>query len=597
MKKITTLLLMGILIFISNSAFAGDPIERLKKLVTNVEKHQKVLVDITKKLPSRDKLTEALRVGFIEKVHTAESKWTTKYNLLTAKLIKTEVIDDPKVQQKLSRLKVKKPILNANSQAYLDNINTITSAQLDTINNHWASGQSRKTWYVDMVNGLNDGYDGLSVDTPFKTTQHLFKQETVVAGDTVVLVGEHKNEDFADENIWKTSNTIRISSLHGDADNYITIKPYDKNTLLKGNAQSVLRIIDSSYIRVEGFRIKGEVENISIATAKKYQFLYKTPAGEIKYRVPKGSSIDAIAKMKFKVLGDTIQRPSATDTKGIYVSNSHHIDLVANTISYMPGTGLRVAKGDYLNITDNEVHHCSMRSYAGTHALVVHSSKSIDKNDDHKIKILRNSVHHNYNGIFSWSPLKDKIVPHIDEGKGISLQKNSAANGWRHGRILVANNLTYWNGLSGINNNGGDRLDFVYNTCFYNSYTGTITNNGNSSGKNIGISTSEGKDVNIINNIIVTDTALNGFAIAVVDTKKLTVSNNLIIGTLDNDFDDVDTQTIYGQPNFANTDTFDFKLLDGSNALAKATALTYVTKDKAGLKRGRKKPDLGAWEY
>ena len=89
-----------------------------------------------------------------------------------------------------------------------------------------------------------------------------------------------------------------------------------------------------------------------------------------------------------------------------------------------------------------------------------------------KINILRNKVHHNYNEIYSWAPTKTIITPYIDEGKGISLQRNDIDDnntptdntddtGWLRGRFLVANNVCYFNGYSGLHSNDGTRIDFI----------------------------------------------------------------------------------------------------------------------------------------
>lgn len=60
-------------------------------------------------------------------------------------------------------------------------------------------------------------------------------------------------------------------------------------------------------------------------------------------------------------------------------------------------------------------------------------------------------VRDNYNEVYSWSELKDFIHPYIDEGKGFTIQKSSAANsGWTYGRFRIANNICYGNGFSGI---------------------------------------------------------------------------------------------------------------------------------------------------
>jgi len=452
---------------------------------------------------------------------------------------------------------------------------------------------AQNIWYVDQNSGSNSN-TGSSLSEAIQSLDYALESQLIKAGDTVYIVGSYKNKNYNDGDIWKTENTIKINNLHGSKEKYISIKAFDDKTILKGDGQSIIRINNSSYIKIEGFEIYGEVDNIPLETALKYQFIYKDSNGKIHYRVPQNASPEEIAKLKLPVLKD-ISRPSYTDTKGIYISKSEHIIVSNNHIHHMPGTGLRAAKSDYIDIIANEINDCSRRSYSGTHALVIHSSKSLDNSDAYKIRILRNKVHHNYNEIYSWSPKKTFITPHIDEGKGISLQKNSLENGWKHGRILVANNISYWNGFSGLHNNQGVRIDFINNTVYLNSYTNSITNKGKGGGKNIGISSSGGADVKIINNIVVSDSKLKGFAISVANTENLFISDNLIYGNQDPDIEDIQKNNIIARPNFANAENFDFRLKAGSPAIDKANA-NYAPKTDYYNKTRDSRPDIGAIE-
>jgi len=581
-KLIITLLLLNTMLLAN-----ADSLNKLQGLVGQVENNEKIVWALGDRLPTRNQLTLELKDNLIETLNRAVVNWKESYNEMRIELQNLSSNENEKFQKQLSRYKERKEVFQSTSSEYRAYINQSKADVLTTINEYWDESLKVRTWYIDMENGLNTN-DGLSDTTAFKRFENLVELKSIIAGDTIVIMGEYKNEDFGDGNIWKPSSTISLSNLHGTPNKYITIKPYDENTLLKGDAGAILRIMNSSFIKVEGFKIRGEVENITIATAKEYQFIYKTKNGTIKYRVEEGTSNEKIGKMKFKIL-ENITRPTYTDTKGIYVSDSHHIDIVGNKVSYTPGTGLRVAKSDYVNIIENEVDHCSMRSYSGTHALVVHSSVSIDDKKGYKIKILRNKIHHNYNEIFSWSPSKTIITPHIDEGKGISLQKNSVENGWKHGRILVANNEAYNNGFSGIHNNGGARIDIIHNTCYMNSHSAK-------QGKNIGISSSNGTDIKIINNIIVTDTTASGYAISVVNDSKLKIRNNLVQGKLDNELDAKKTKTIMGRANFVDEEGFDFRLNHDSDAQGKAKVFKAVSLDMGKNIRDDIAPDIGAWE-
>jgi len=198
--------------------------------------------------------------------------------------------------------------------------------------------------------------------------------------------------------------------------------------MLIGDGANIFRVQNCSYLRITDLEIVGEVENILLSTANAVQFAYldgstaSNPpiASDIQFRdedcvsncVPNAVEEGEIYS---DLDGVDVIRPSYVDTRGLYLSDVHHIDILNNHIHHMPGGGTR-------------------------------------SGNDYRINILKNKVHHNYNEQYSWAPSKVVITPHIDEGKGISLQRNETTSSvnWDNGRILVANNLCYFNGFSGV---------------------------------------------------------------------------------------------------------------------------------------------------
>ena len=321
-------------------------------------------------------------------------------------------------------------------------------------------------WYVDYQNGNNTN-NGISIATAVKTVKHLTTNNLIQPNDTVFIIGQYNNPSYnpsfmyggdSDRNnphIWHGENTIGLSNLHGTENNSITFKPYDNSTVLKGDGANIFRIRNSSYIKIEGFEIYGEVENIPLSSAEGLltdgmQFLYlasttvdtENPTlSEVLYRVTVGTPLATISATTYPILGSG-KRPSYIDTRGLYVSGSNHIEIIGNEIHHTCGGGLRISESSYVTISENEIHNCSKRSYSGTHALVVTKSEEGTPNttDDntYSVTIKRNIIRNNYNEIFSWAPTKSIITPRIDEGKGISLQRNNLTN-WQNGnkRILV----------------------------------------------------------------------------------------------------------------------------------------------------------------
>ena len=492
---------------------------------------------------------------------------------------------------------------------------------------------AQTNYYVNQQSGSNSN-DGLTTSTPFETFD--FALGNLTEGDTLQIMGEYSNDSYNstftftndhDPHLWHAENTIRINGLNGSPGNYYTIKAYDENTILKGDGANIFRVTNSSYLKIMDFKIQGEVDNILNTTAEALQFVYidantvvdefDPTAAEIRYRDQDCvSNCVAGQVLETEIYSDlsglSVKRPSYTDTRGLYLSNVDHIDIINNTIYKTPGGGLRVSDCEDINIIGNEVHNCSRKSYSGTHALVVTKATSTRTTDDYRINILRNKVHHNYNEIYSWAPTKTIITPHIDEGKGISLQRNQTTYNndgtinvnWENGKILIANNICYYNGFSGVHSNDGNRIDMINNTCYFNSYTKSITEapaTGN--GGNIGISAQGGSNIRMINNISIIDSDLNKSALAsnLSAADGLVVRDNLIYGTTgaiseDADIVAVQVNTQMVDPLFVDASSFDFNLQSSSDAIdvmgtTEAPSDDYFEQTRDAI------PDLGAIEY
>jgi hypothetical protein len=466
--------------------------------------------------------------------------------------------------------------------------------------------------------------EGTSQDDPissFSVAMGLLKP-----GDTLHIMGLMTNpsynqsyefqDDLKDAHLWHQENTLNINELHGEPNNYITIRSaVDDPAILRGDGANIVRVQKSSYLRILGFEIYGHVKDIPLSTAKALQFVYRDEEGKVKYRVNPSLTEDQIGKKKeLPILGD-ISRPSYTDTRGAYFSDCNNLVIEGNIVHHMPGGGIRVSYSEHVDIIGNEVHDCSRKSYSGTHGLVV--TYTYDKlppepeKEKYRVRILGNLVHHNYNEIHSWNGKKAFIETKIDEGKGISLQRNQKFN--NGGRILVANNIAYWNGYSGIHSNDGDNIDFIGNTAYMNSYTCSVTYAGDDdvSGNNIGISMSDGEGNVIANNIAFIDTSWGGYPISV-KGNDVSVHNNLVHGegALDLKYDSNlpsadESEMYFGDPLFLRTwshdenKMFDFHVSDKSPAVKNANAdISFMLKtDYFGKFRNITSPTIGAVEY
>lgn len=459
---------------------------------------------------------------------------------------------------------------------------------------------SAQNLYVGKT-GVDDTSDptrGYSIQKPFKTIDFAAK-EKAAAGDTIFVgKGTYYNEKFGENKtkIYSNETTVTINELHGKRDKYIVIMPYNKERVVfKGDGSIIFQIRNSSYVKVQDFIIVGEVKNIPLAYAKEYQFKYLDTLGVEHSRIglKEGETRLTDAQIGALVLDEieqNIVRPTYFDTKGLLVQSSRHITIENNTIGYMPGTGLRFQGCDYFKCIGNTVHNSSRRSAVGTHGLVVHSLKSKGASDAARVFIERNIVHNNYNELYSWSPYKTFIKTEIDEGKGISMQKNTAAKGWKHGKVVIRNNITYRNGLSGIHINQGDRIDIINNVSFKNHHYGH--NN------NIGISVSSGKDIKVQNNISVADDTWGGNAFATDNSTNIKANNNLYVGKVNAAFAALDRKLIAvtDEPLFVDANSRNFRLAAGSPAINSGLKGATPLDDFFGNDRDDT-PDRGAIDY
>lgn len=446
---------------------------------------------------------------------------------------------------------------------------------------------TQTNYYVSQNTGV-DSNTGLTVSTAFKTPQKAVDVATF--GDTVnILAGTYSNSTYGSVDIWKDERTIHIKDkLNNTNTKYLVIRPYQEDFVkLKGDGSFIIQIVNSSYIHIEGLELEGETENITLSFAEQHQFTYKDADENILQRVPPNSTDEEIENMTLPVLTN-ITRPTYFNTHGIGVNGSHHIKIIDNVVHHTPGEGIRSFTSDYLTINGNIVHNCSRKSSTGVHGLSVYTLDAIDEFTGYKVFVENNRVYDNYNELYSWSAQKTSIKPHIDEGKGITIQRCTAGRGWTHGRVLFRNNLTYHNGFSGLHVNNGERIDIINNTSYWNHFTG--------GGSQHGISAQSSIDIKIINNIIMTSSTSNGRSINVSGTGPFIIQNNLINNSMGSDADAIDEQTISADAFFTSPSNFDFSLQSTSQAIGGGLTNQAPLVDYYGNSRDAQ-PDIGAIEW
>ena len=464
------------------------------------------------------------------------------------------------------------------------------------------TAHSQTTYYI--AEDGDDSRSGQSRGQAFATITHA--ANSAKHGDTIlVLAGTYTNETYGTLDVWKEEITALIANKTTDTEDYLVIKPIRANSVtLMGDGRFIFQIRNSNNIWVEGFTITGELKRIPLSFAKEYQFTYKDSLGAEQERIPSDwtkAEIEARTDLP-DIDSANITRPPYFNTSGISINACHHIEIVNNTVSNMPGEGIRSFSSDFLTITDNTVFACSRRSSTGVHGLSVYKLNSeIDSknaNDEGvRVLIARNKVYGNFNKVFSWSELKTFVNPHFDEGKGITVQRSVPAMGWKKGIVRIENNIAYENGFSGIQINSGSRIEIVNNTCYENNMGTTSTADSDQHG----ISIQDANEILIANNIIQADSNLNnGLALKVSPNSGLTgavvITKNIILGKVNNNAIDYIQRPVNRLPKFEDVENFDFSLSANSKAIdnadpnySPATDFFQNPRDEA--------PDLGAIEF
>lgn len=439
-------------------------------------------------------------------------------------------------------------------------------------------------------------------DNPFATAQYAADLLDGTGGFVVLLDGIYSNAHFNDGDIWKIEQTIRINNVHGTYENPIVIRG-DTPTghTLKGDGGIVFQLRVSSHVVLEDLNLLGEVQNIPLQDAWDHRFDYMVEDDPTVYQrldpALTPEQIEAIGNTLPDISNQVIIRPSYYSTDGLLVQSSRYVTVRNCRVGYMPGTGLRIQSSDFVNVENNIVHNSSRRGSVGNHGMVIHSvTNKVDgltvNDEGYRVNIVGNTVYENFNEVYSWSSLKTFVTPHIDEGKGITVQKTDSTFDTGTGRILIANNVVYANGFSGIHTNYATKVDIYFNTAIENTASGT--------GTNVGISVSDSLKCNVINNIAYSTNTFGGKVYSTDSTdlagNEIVFKKNLAVGTIDSIFDAGDF-IMATASELGLMSAPEYRVSNTSIAVdaGDASVLSLVPLDKDGNTRDSN-PDLGAYE-
>jgi parallel beta-helix repeat protein len=401
------------------------------------------------------------------------------------------------------------------------------------------------TYYVSG-NG-NDNNNGLSTSSAFRTIQKAANLTN--PGDTVyVMNGTYTNRPY---------EAVVYISRSGTSSAWITYKAYPDHTpKIKFNYWQGFGINSASYIEINGFDIEGNNKNVTLEQCK------QNGGAECNGN---GISLDG---------------RKVTD-------KPHHIRILNNTI-HDCGAGIASIQSDYISIEHNTIYNNSWYSKYATSGISTWQNWRFDENAGYKMFIRYNVVYNNYTQI-PWEACNC-----ISDGNGIIIDdskntQNGSTLGPYTGRTLVANNIVFNNGGSGIHSYMSEHVDIVNNTAYLNSrvlsnYGAIFANNSN--------------DVKILNNILY---AGAGKAINSNNSNSNVIYDyNLYFGG--NKPVVVGLHDLISDPKFVNPSidpaTANFHLQQGSPAIDSGTSIATLRDDIEGNSRPKgSRYDRGAYEF
>ncbi len=313
-----------------------------------------------------------------------------------------------------------------------------------------AQATTSKTYYVSGTG--NDSNNGLTTTTAFRTLQRA--ANLVKAGDTVyVMNGTYTQEKDL------TQPILLIYQRKGTPNAYITFKAYPgQKPVLKSSNSYAIIIGGSSYIHIEGFTLIGSNNQITLKYAQQQKNNLNNP-------LTRGTGISIAA---------------SSYVNGIPTHYSHHVVIRNNNISKFGGGGVNTGRADYITIENNVIYETCLYTPLGTSAISTLHNWDTDKNtSDYKMIIRGNTIYNNISYI-PWHARKDGT---ISEGHGIIIDdamntQVQSSHRIYTGRTLIANNIIYKNGGSGINVFKSSNVDVINNTAYQNAQSPDLRNLG-----------------------------------------------------------------------------------------------------------------------
>ena len=353
------------------------------------------------------------------------------------------------------------------------------------------------TYYVDGDTG-SDSNDGLSPATALKTINAAHDKtkpgDTVLIYESSVPYGWYSDEEYAaDPDLYKSvRNGVVVITRSGLPDAPITYKAAPGETpVLSGNAVWDMLVVSANYIVVDGLTVRGMSENQTYEQAWTAFWGKMADKADPAYIASWDQPIGAYNSNGIGVSPAEGRGMTGAGAVEESVSIPHHITIRNCTAEFMGGSGIGGSECDYVTFENNKaVNNCWWGMYGNSGLGFIRLVDIDDNTGAYKI-VIRNNITAGNRHFIPW---KAGTV-RLSDGNGIIMDTcDEHAFNYR-GKTLIANNLVYENGGSGIHSFRVDNVDIVNNTLFNNNATVELAQWGE-------VFSNDSLNVGIFNNIV-----------------------------------------------------------------------------------------------